>query len=68
MSIHAISHSPSIMLKKGEVKLIVVAAPKSRSAAYFVYGCQKFYINKLMKQTNGPVTPWKILLIDRLQY
>jgi hypothetical protein len=48
---------PVICLSTGEGKLTVVVAPKSRSAAYFVYGCQKFYINKLMKQTNGPVSP-----------
>jgi hypothetical protein len=37
--------------------MTVVAASKSRKAAYFLYGCQKFYIYKLVKEKTEPVSP-----------
>jgi hypothetical protein len=42
MSIHTKqSFALVICVSKSDVKLTVVAVSKSRSAAYFVYGCQK---------------------------
>jgi hypothetical protein len=37
---------PVMCLSMGEVKFNVVAAHESRSAAYFEYGCQNFFIKQ----------------------